>query len=167
MFIPTNPYQNIEYVSYIFLAVSFFIFYINWLKKQELSFGACCCFCFSIVVALGFYMQDFYYVFHTQNITVEFSIFFKYGSGMIMSCLSMIIILVVVYGLREQERTIKKKYLVCAVCMVIMFAWSYYLQMRMIDDIEIKLLLSMITSLQNYQIFAFTIFLVFVFTEKR
>lgn len=167
MFIPANPYQNIEYVSYIFLAMSFLIFYITWLKKQELSLGACCCFCFSIIAALGFYMQDFYYVFHTQNITVEFSMFFKYGSGMIMSCLGMIIVLLVVYVLRKRELVIGKKYLVLASCVVIMLAWSYYLQMRMLDDIDIKLLLSMITSLQNYQIFAFTIFLVFVFTEKR
>lgn len=72
MYVMTNPYHKLEYISYILLAIATSVYLWDYYKKicQHHIISALFFFA-SILSAIGFYIQDLYYIFSTQSIKIS------------------------------------------------------------------------------------------------
>jgi len=157
MYIPTNQYYGFfNTVQYLILGTAF-VAYILWRidkKKRYRVLGSVCFLC-ALLFAVSFHLQDFMYVFRTQGMVFDGNLFFQY-SGSLLIGIGLMIVFDIVFLLMANTQ-MQKKLLKClwfAVCLVLSICFLYFFwNFNRIPNVEIQLMLYLISSLKEFYIF--------------
>lgn len=173
MYIPKNPYSEYEIVAYFLLGVAI----ISFVLRRTCNFKKCYYFIgvlffnASLIYAVVFSIQDFYYVFRTQNIPVGNGLIWSRYSGVFIAFLIMALTLImstlVEYEFIQVSKKAENVINICVAAIVIICYEYYRWSISLITDVDIKLLLFHISSLDNYKIFPFVIYCFTIINTRK
>lgn len=124
---------------------------------------------YRLFMQLFFFIQDFYYVFGTQNLSVDIGLIWSRYSGLFIAFLTMglslTISILMEYECIHISEKAEKMINICIVVFVIFCYWYSSWSASLITDVDIKLLLFHVSSLEEYRNFPFIVYC-FVVSNK-
>ncbi len=164
MYVMTSLYHKFEYISYILLAIATIT--SLWHKRNCQRHIISALFFFaSILSAIGFYIQDLYYIFSTQNMKISTAFIFQQNSSLFLSLLVMSLFTFFSVLIEYKILTISphmRKALWLGSCIIANFCgWHHMWQYTNLNPalpIDTYLLLYLAPSLKNYMLFSFIYF---------